>query len=62
MCAGEDISFRRSIQKVVSELSVCVTMPLVDVEPLPIVVQFYHVAKPFAHVVRLLSPSALAYL
>ena len=31
MCARENISFRRSIQKVVSELSVCVTMPLVDV-------------------------------
>ena len=49
MCTRENISFRRSIQKVVSELSICVSMPLVDVVPLTIVVQFHHVAKPFAH-------------
>lgn len=36
MCAGEDISFGRSIQIAVSEFSICVSMPLIDVEPLTI--------------------------
>ena len=36
MCAGEDISLGRSIQIAVYEYYICVSMPLIDVEPLTI--------------------------
>ena len=45
MCAGEDISFGRSIQIAVSEFSICVSMPLIDVEPLTIEEMYYLVLR-----------------
>ena len=48
-----NIPLRCGMQITMSESSTCRSVPLVDIEPLTIGTEFYRIAEPFAHVMRL---------